>query len=870
MPLRNIRRALAAVALSASAAHAGQREPVLKQVAHPHPYYFRELYLPQATGGPSAAAWSPDGREVVYSMRGSLWRQAVESDVAFELTAGPGYDYQPDWSPDGRRIGFVRYAGDALELHLLDLESGEVRLLTSGGQVNVEPRFSPDGTRLAFVSTEHNGRFHIFVARMEQGRLLGVERLTGETVTDRKRYYYGAADHEISPSWSPDGREILFVSNRGASYGAGGLWRMRAEPGAEPRPVLDEETTWKARPDWSRDGRRVVYASYDRRQWHNLWLTTPEGGAPFALTFGEHDDTAPRWSPDGRRIAFVSNRGGDTSLWVIEAVGGRQHELRARERRYLRPMGTLRLAVLDAAGRPTEARVFLTGADGRAYAPDGAWMRADDSFVRGEQAEEARYFHLAGEAEVAVPAGTARVVAMRGFAREPATAGAKVAAGETAELRLRLEPLPSLPGGGRLVSADLHVHMNYTGTYRNTPERMLAQARAEDLDLVYNLIVNKEQRVPDAAYFSGLPDPASTTDHVLSHGQEFHTSYWGHLGLLGLREHLLIPDYAAYPETAAASLYPSNSAVADLAHAQGALVGYVHPYEISDLPDPSAALNHAFPVDVALGKVDYFEVLGFSDHRSTAEIWYRLLNLGYRIPAAAGTDAMANYASLRGPVGTNRTYARLPEGPVRSDLFLEELRRGRTFATNGPLLDFTLGGARAGEELRLGPGRREVPYTAALRSIVPVDHLEIVCNGRVVADLPLDARSAGADTGGGVGERRPGTTADPAPDGSRTLADHTATLPLDASGWCLLRAWNEGPAFPILDAYPYATTSPVYLEVEGSPLRSPADARFFVAWVDRLLERAAAHPDWNTEAEREEVLAGLRAARAAFAARAES
>ncbi len=67
-------------------------------------------------------------------------------------------------------------------------------------------------------------------------------------------------------------------------------------------------------------------------------------------------------------------------------------------------------------------------------------------------------------------------------------------------------------------SADVHVHMNYGGTYRNTPERMVAQAEAEDLDLVFNVIVNKEQRIPDIGYFSSAPDAASNDRVLLLHG----------------------------------------------------------------------------------------------------------------------------------------------------------------------------------------------------------------------------------------------------------------------------------------------------------------------------------------------------------------
>src|SRR4029434_11065657 len=79
-----------------------QREPVLKQIKLPHNYYYREMYLPQVTSGPSSVAWSPDGTELVYSMQGSLWRQRLGTTEATQLTDGPGYDSQPDWSPDGR------------------------------------------------------------------------------------------------------------------------------------------------------------------------------------------------------------------------------------------------------------------------------------------------------------------------------------------------------------------------------------------------------------------------------------------------------------------------------------------------------------------------------------------------------------------------------------------------------------------------------------------------------------------------------------------------------------------------------------------------------------------------------------------------
>jgi TolB protein len=839
---------LALILLLTSLPAAAQREPVLKQIDLPHRYYYREMYLPQLTTGPSSAAWTPDSRALVYSMAGSLWKQAVDSGDAEQLTAGPGYDYQADCSPDGRWVVYSSYHKDAIELWALNLETKESRQLTSGGGVNVDPRVSPDGKHLAFVSTLYKGRFHIFVGDFRDGELSNVQRVTGETRTTLPRFYYSEFDHEISPAWSPDGSELVFVSNHGHIYGTGGFWRMKAEPGAEGHEIHYEETAWKARPDFSPDGKRIVYASYLGQQWHQLWVIPSPGGDAFPLSYGDFDNTNPRWSPDGKKIAFISNRGGNTSLWVQQALGGAQSQIVAKQKHYLKPMGRLVVTVLDPTKKLTAARVFVTGKDGRAWAPDNAWMHAEDNFVRSERSFEAHYFHTSGTAEMMVPEGWVNVNVMKGLEYQYVKASAPIKAGETSHVTVYLKPLnlPKEPNS-RWVSADLHVHMNYAGSYRNTPAHLVAQAAAENLSLVENLIVNKEQRIPDIAYFSTKLDPASTSTNLLLHGQEFHTSYWGHLGLLNLTRNYLLPDYASYGNTAAASLFPTNADVADTAHAQQALVGYVHPFDF--VPDPvnDPSLTHdqpldvalELPVDVALGKVDYIEVLGFSDHQSTATVWYRLLNCGFRLPTGAGSDTMANYASLRGPVGSVRVYARVPSGPIEVKSWLNALKQGHTFATNGPLLGFSLGGKEAGEDLKLPAGENKVKFNAWLRSIVPVDHLQVICNGQVVRDLKLS--------------------------GERESADVQETIPISRSGWCLLRAWSDKTEDPILDDYAYATTSPVYVTVAGSTLRSPEDATYFIRWIDRLTEAAKSNQDWNTAAEKTSVLNLLDQARRVYA-----
>lgn len=814
-----------------------QRAGVLKQVDLPHAYYWREMYVPQVTSGPSSATWSPDGAELIFSMQGSLWRQRLESQVATQLTSGPFYDYQPDWSPDGKSVVFARYAHDAIELELLDLASGSVTPLTHNDAANVEPRWSPDGSRIVFVSSVYHGRWHVFV--LSPAGTTDPVRLTEDNDSKLPRYYYSTWDHYISPTWSPDGKEIILVSNRGHIHGTGGFWRMEARPGALLQELRYEETTWKARPDWSPDGSRVVYSSYLGRQWNQLWLMTSEGGDPFPLTYGDFDATAPRWSHDGSHIAYISNEGGNTALWVLELPGAKKLRIEARHRRYKGAAGTLRLRIVDRVGRPVPARVSVTTSEGRGYAPDDAWRHADEAFDRTERQFEYSYFHSSGSSALTVPAGRVHVEVWKGPEYRVYRADVNVPAGGRVARRVTLERLADLPARGWW-SGDVHVHMNYGGAYRNTPAHLAFQARAEDLHVVENLIVNKEQRIPDIAYFRTDADPVSTPTLLLEHAQEFHTSVWGHLGLLGLRSHYLLPEYAGYPNTAAASLALTNAVVADLGHAQGALVGYVHPFDTKPDPaDTTTALWYELPVDVALGKVDYLEVMGYSDHLITSAIWYRLLNCGFRLPAAAGTDAFPNFASLRGPPGLVRVFV---HAGARLDhrAWFAGLEAGRTFVTNGPLLEFSLGSHAIGDEIRLAAGSHRLAARVALRSNVPVDHLEIIGNGKVVATISLT--------------------------GDRTTATDSVALPISASGWYVLRAYSDRAEMPVLDLYPFASTSPIYVRVGDEPVRSAEDAAFFVRWIERIEAATRASAAWNTPSERDSTLRMLEDARVRFVA----
>ena len=125
-----------------------------------------------------------------------------------------------------------------------------------------------------------------------------------------------------------------------------------------------------------------------------------------------------------------------------------------------------------------------------------------------------------------------------------------------------------------------------------------------------------------------------------------------------------------------------------------------------------------------------------------------------------------------------------------------------------------------------------------LRSIVPVDHLQLIRNGEVVAELPLQ--------------------------GDRTRADTTLAVEIPESSWLVLRAYGDKAIEPVLDIYPFGTTSPIYVSLAGKPVRKSGDAEYFMKWLDRLQSAVTAHEGWNTPSERREVLERVRLAREEF------
>ena len=682
-----------------------------------------------------------------------------------------------------------------------------------------------------YVSTQPDGWYHLYAMPIDSAGNPGEpQRLTEDNSFGNERLYFGAEDLHIEPTFSPDGDEMILISNRGISLGSGGVWRAPVEPQAMEKAtlILREETLFRTRPQWSPDGTRILYSSHRGSQFNNLYVLPADGGEPYQLTFGDWDHFEPRWSPDGEWIVYVANEHGLSDLRLLKTFGGEERKIEIRRRVYKRPMGKLAVTVRDGKGGPqTAAKIMLTASDGKAYTPPDAYHRV------GQRALYLDFFHTDGTFELDVPVGEVNLLAMKGFERTPVRATTRVAAGQVSQVEIALERFTSARARGWYSGSD-HVHMNYGGNLHNTPENLMFMADAEDLDIVGEKVANKDNRIFDHQFFNGAYDAGrSTPDRLLAWGQEYRPPFYGHINFINLTKHLISPFTTGYEDTAIESLYPSNTDMFRLARKQGAIGGHVHPFSAPP-EDVGYANARTFPVDLALGTFEYLEVMtsaSYAEH--TGEVWHRALNCGFRVTPSGGEDSISNLHRTPA-VGSARAYADLG-GKLEWSRWVDAMREGRTMITNGPLVWLAVDGEGPGGEIRLPAGGGSVEVQARLETAFPVDRFELIFRGEVVKTIPVTAGGREASWRGSV--------------------------PVERSGWFTLRALSDGPVYPIDDANLHAETAAVYVLAGDEPIRSREDAEYFVRWIDAVTEQAEEHPGWRSEREKAHVLSQFAEAR---------
>src|SRR5262249_14464871 len=143
---------------------------------------------------------------------------------------------------------------------------------------------------------------------------------------------------------------------------------------------------------------------------------------------------------------------------------------------------------------------------------------------------------------------------------------------------------------------------------------------------------------------------------------------------------------------------PSNGDAADRAHWQNGVVNYTHVAQATPAEDWSKTpyAGKSIPIDVALGKIDTLDIN--ASWAGSVPLWHRLLNCGFKVPATAGTDVFLNRISSNLP-GGDRVYVH-SGNPLTYDKWIDGLRTGKSFVTNGPMLTFTVDGQEPGSVLK--------------------------------------------------------------------------------------------------------------------------------------------------------------------------
>ena len=460
-------------------------------------------------------------------------------------------------------------------------------------------------------------------------------------------------------------------------------------------------------------------------------------------------------------------------------------------------------------GEIVQARVQVIGPAGEPIAPDGAmWKRGP-----GEP-----FFYSDGQFSVDAPRGYSQVLVERGTEFTPWRQTVEVGSGGTAgtarsgdiALDVQLDRWGDLPERG-WHPGNTHIHYDEKET---DPDRRLAyDSRVENLRMTAVSVLKRwDLGYATNKYPPGVLTEFTDTHHHVQSGEESRHNHdpdnpfdigYGHVMLLNIRNivepvsrGLLIDPFS--PD------YPPLSYVCDDAAAQGGLVIWCH-----------NGRGMEAPVAAALGKLHAINLFDPYWNDVEYDLWYHMLNCGIKLPASTGSDWFVSSA--------NRVYAQ-GSAEFEYEPWMESVKAGRTFITNGPALYFSVDGAAPGQTVEVSSGRA-LQARVAWQSHYEVQRVEIVSNGVVVARR--DARE-----GNGVFE---------------------ADVQVESDGWIAARvASGRRDTFnqPI-----WAHTSPVYVRGPGTPATSRSlSAKYFVDRIDEAMDWVSKKGKFYTDTQRAEVL----------------
>ncbi len=218
----------------------------------------------------------------------------------FPITAAPGLERDPSWSPEGTRIAYASDEAGNMDIWVQQISAGQkLNLTVDYDGYDGKPAWSPDGEWIAFAS-ERDG-----------GGIYSVPALGGIP----KRIIQLSFSHTLSGiSWSPDGEELAYAID-------GVLYTVPADGGTPVPAKLPSKglVVGFREPAWSPDGERIACTGKIGTAVSNsqIWSIKYDGSDPVAVTEGQYYDHCPVWSPDGKQLFFVSDRGGSKDIWWV-------------------------------------------------------------------------------------------------------------------------------------------------------------------------------------------------------------------------------------------------------------------------------------------------------------------------------------------------------------------------------------------------------------------------------------------------------------------------------------------------------------------------------------------------------------------------
>ena len=753
---------LAAVAAGAMHAQWNNRYPLVAGLSH-H-VYLEGYELPTLTNGPMDPAPAPDGRRMAFASRGWLWVFDPATGTATRVTHGSGMDSRPTWSPDGSRIAFVRDDGSMLSIVMVDVATRSESRLVTDSAIVLDPAFAVDGTSLFYSSAA--------LGDLDVWRLDLATRTKTRITTTR-------GTNELQPMPTPDGKALIYLAK---TRGGADQVRRRALENDDDQPLASGSILSMMRGSVSPDG-RMLALSWPTQEGYELRIgSTEKAGEAIEVLRDPHlVPLAPAFSRDGNTIWFsAADDQQRMQLHRIATSGGESQRVSVKTWDWGAPTATLRVITrLSTAASPVSARLALVTGEGHPVVPDSGQVRFDGQ-------NGIAFFYSTGVATVTVPAGDIDIAAVQGLATPTAKQRVHLAPGETRTVAVTLTKVWDARANGWL-SGEHHFHLNYGGPYHLEPSTLIPMGLAEDLDVLTPMLANLSQRFEDQPLFNYR---RTTAKPWIVWSQEVRAHFFGHVGLINT-DGLFWPWIWGPGYDVRARDDRPNAEPLAFSREHGGISSYVHPVPVAS-PFASAKSLRSIPLgfvaDAVQGNIDAIELAClWSDERGTADLWYRVLNVGIPLAINAGTDVMNNlYHTMA--IGTTRVYVH-PDRPSDPASYFTALKAGRSVVSTGPMLDFRVGRAGPGQVVMRPAGRQA--WQLDVHSAMPIDTIEIVVNGAVVERLS------------------PFTAA-----GSR---HYSGTVALPVGGWIAARV--SGPptrAWPGMSSYAYAHTAPVWIDRVGS------------------------------------------------------